>query len=108
MHKRTKATSITHAVKKLVWLRDLGRCIECGRWAPGEPYFDWSCAHYISRAQGGRGDTPQNILTLCPDCHRRYDEGLNREDLMDKYLEYLEGFYRTLQRHDLIYHKWEE
>lgn len=106
MHTRTKKTMIAPRVKYLVWLRDKGTCVGCGRWAPGEPYYDWSCAHYIPRSHGGRGDVPQNILTLCPECHRSYDEGPDRENLKEKYLDYLEGVYGPLNMRDLVYRKW--
>ena len=61
MHKMTKATSISKSVKKVVYKRDGGRCILCGR-NNGEPV-----AHVIRRSQGGRG-IEQNIVTLCPSC----------------------------------------
>lgn len=74
MHKQTKATSIPKSVKEAVYERDGGRCILCGR-NNGEPV-----AHVIRRSQGGRG-IEQNIVTLCPSCHRAFDEGPQRTAL---------------------------
>lgn len=48
MHHRTKACSITKKVKMIVYERDEGLCIFCGK--PGNPV-----AHVISRAHGGLG-----------------------------------------------------
>ena len=109
MHKRTKKTQIAPTVKYLVWLRDGGRCVGCGRWAPGEEEnYGWSCAHYIARSHGGRGDIPQNILTLCPECHERFDNSSDRENLKSVYLDYLESKYGPLKTTDLTYQKWRD
>ena len=61
--KRTKALAISPEVKERVYERDNGRCIWCG--GRGIPN-----AHYIPRSLSGLG-CEQNILTLCPACHRR-------------------------------------
>ena len=68
MHKLTKATSIPRSVKDAVWERDQHRCILCGS-HQGAPV-----AHVIRRSQGGMG-IERNIVTLCPHCHREFDEG---------------------------------
>ena len=65
MHKQTKATSITPAVKRAVMERDGGLCIVCG--APGEPN-----SHVIRRSQGGLG-VVQNVCTMCYACHFKFD-----------------------------------
>jgi 5-methylcytosine-specific restriction endonuclease McrA len=65
MHKQTKATNITPAVKREVMERDGGLCIVCG--APGDPV-----SHVVRRSQGGLG-TVQNIVTHCHDCHFKFD-----------------------------------
>ena len=89
--KRTKALDISPAVKKAVWERDGGHCIICGRHeaAPN--------AHFIARSQGGLG-IEQNIVTLCMDCHNRYDNSEARK------------WYRTAIRHYLMskYPGWDE
>ena len=80
---RTEALGITRTVKRMVARRDSVDgwpcCILCGRTAPSSNQLAFSCAHYISRAQGGLGIV-ENILTLCPACHRDYD-GTERNEL---------------------------
>ena len=66
--RRSKATDISHKVKNKVWERDNHCCILCGN--PNA----MPNAHYISRANGGLG-IEQNIVTLCQNCHNKYDNG---------------------------------
>ena len=100
--KRTKACEIPKSVKKTVYERDNHKCIICGRWV------DESCAccHFIGRAQGGLG-IEQNILTLCPTCHRQYDNGLHRHDYREVFAEYLASKYPGWNEKDLVYDKWQ-
>lgn len=97
MHKQTKATSITAAVKKAVWARDGGRCVLCGR--AGNPW-----CHYISRAQGGLG-RPENIVTLCDPCHRRLDQSADRAALKAALANYLSSIYPGWDESNLVYRK---
>ena len=109
MHKMTKATAISDSVKKAVYIRDGGRCILCG-----SPYGA-PVAHVIPRSKCGMG-IEQNIVTLCQDCHRAYDEGANlqrfgmgttRASLYCHLVAYLKGFYPDWNREDMIYKKGE-
>ncbi|MGN0533004.1 MAG: HNH endonuclease [Eubacterium sp.] len=68
MSKRSKACDIPKKVKEEVWERDGHRCIICG------DYRAMPNAHYIARSHGGLG-IPQNIVTLCLECHHQYDNG---------------------------------
>ena len=97
-HKETKATSISHEVKIKVYQRDKGRCIICGR--PGLPE-----AHYLRRSQGGLG-IEQNIVTLCRECHREFDEGKKHREYKEIIKDYLEGFYPDFNDYDRLYHKY--
>ena len=97
MHRQTKYTSISPSIKQAVYFRDNGRCILCGR--PGDPW-----CHVISRSQGGLG-IEQNVVTLCHDCHREYDQGLERQALYVRIVAYLKGFYPGWSRQDMIYKK---
>lgn len=107
MHRETKATSIPPSVKRAVAMRDGGICVLCG--SPyGEPV-----AHVVRRSQGGRG-IEENIVTLCPACHRAYDEGANlekfgrgttRESLYCYLVAHLKGFYPDWSREDMKYKK---
>lgn len=98
MHKRTKALAISAEVKRRVYERDGGSCILCGR--RGDPW-----CHYISRAQGGLG-VAHNIVTLCPDCHRAYDQGTDRDSLRAEIAEYLRAQYPDWDNTKLTYDKW--
>ncbi len=97
MHKMTRATAIPKAVKESVYRRDHGLCVICGN--PGLPN-----AHVVRRSRGGMG-IEQNIVTLCPRCHREFDEGQNRSAYEDRILCYLKAHYPDWNREDLIYKK---
>lgn len=104
---RTEALSIPREVKMQVARRDRADgwpcCILCGRPAPTRNVLEFSCAHYISRAQGGLG-VERNILTLCPICHREYD-GTEREKLRPILRRYLREHYEDWNEEALIYKK---
>ena len=99
--KMTKATDIPQTVKIVVWARDNHRCVVCGS-SEGAPV-----AHVVRRSQGGRG-IEQNIVTLCHNCHRRYDEGpkQDREHIYVRLVAHLKGVYPDWTREDMIYKKW--
>ena len=97
--KRAKACDITQAVKRQVWERDQKRCIFCGN-----PYA-MPNAHFISRAQGGLG-IEENILTLCNDCHRRYDQTTDRKQMREFFKDYLQSKYEGLSESNLTYKKF--
>ncbi len=96
MHKRTRALDISAQVKRRVLERD-EQCVWCGR--EGAPN-----AHYISRAQGGLG-VEENILTLCTECHRRYDQTSDRPLMREYFREYLRGIYPEWDEGKLVYKK---
>lgn len=99
MNKRTKALAISAAVKRHVYERDGGRCVLCGS------IYGLPNAHYISRAQGGLG-IEKNIVTLCPTCHRAYDQTEARPEIEDELQKYLRSRYQDWDEADLIYMKW--
>lgn len=99
-HKETKATSIPSEVKIKVFRRDRGRCIICG--AQGLPE-----AYYIRRSQGGLG-IEQNIVTLCRECHREFDEGKKHSEYKEFIKEYLSGFYPDFSDYERVYHKYKK
>lgn len=88
-----KPTDIPQDVKRKVAQRDSfdGHpcCVLCGTPAPADSPLAFSCAHIISRAQGGLG-TVENIVTLCPRCHRRYDQTAERDELRKRIINYLD------------------
>lgn len=95
--RRAKAVDIPHSVRLKVLERDRF-CVYCGR--PGIPN-----AHYIPRSQNGLG-IEENILTLCFDCHRRYDQTTERPKMREFFKEYLKSKYSDWNEEKLIYKKW--
>lgn len=102
--RRANATSISPEVHDMVFLRDGGQCVYCHRKWP----YVFPEAHYISRRKGGLG-IPENILTLCRECHDRYDHGTKqeREGMREYFREYLMNLYEDWDESKLIYNKWE-
>ena len=106
MRKDTKARNFSPKVKEQIAERDSVNgwpcCLWCGLAAPVE--LAYSNAHFIARSQGGIG-VPENGLTLCPECHRRYDQTTEREKMREFFREYLLGKYPGWKEEDLIYRK---
>lgn len=100
MSKRSKATDIPRKVKERVWERDGGQCIICH-----SPYA-MPNAHYIRRSQGGLG-IEQNVVTLCLDCHNRFDNGDKREEFGNIIRDYLKSQYPGWDEKELVYRKWD-
>ena len=97
--KRSKACDIPMSVKKVVWERDGQRCIVCGN------HQAMPNAHFIPRSQGGLG-IEKNIVTLCRDCHFKYDNTDKRPYFREFIKHYLRGKYGANWSEDkLIYKK---
>lgn len=100
--KRSKATDISQKIKQIVWERDNKQCIICGK------HNAMPNAHYISRAHGGLG-IPENVVTLCLECHHDYDNGSKREENGKIIKEYLKNYYgKKWKEENLIYNKWKD
>lgn len=103
--RRAKALDIPKHVKEIVWERDGGACVLCGRTDSCLP-----SAHYISRGQAGLG-IEQNIVTLCTDfaggCHSKYDNGTleERNAIGAQLREYLRLHYPDWDEDELIYRR---
>ena len=97
--KRAKALAISDRTKRIVFARDSGLCVWCGRIGLPE-------AHFIPRSKGGLG-IEQNILTLCRVCHDRYDHGdaTERWNMKLRFREYLSEKYPDWDEQKLIYRK---
>lgn len=85
MNARTKACAISRKVKEVVYKRDRGQCVLCGK--PGLPE-----AHYIPRSRGGLG-IEQNIVTTCRPCHNELDQTTKRQELLGRVREHLDLWY---------------
>lgn len=108
MNRRTKALAIPPEVKKAVADRDsvCGHpcCIWCGLPAPVSFELAFSNAHFIPRSKGGLG-IEENILTLCPDCHRAFDQGRERRRMREYYAMYLKSKYPEWDEKKLYFRK---
>lgn len=100
VNRRAKALHPSESVKQAVYARDRGLCVWCGK--PGLPE-----AHYIGRFSSGMG-VEQNILTLCRECHEKYDRGPRemRERMEQYFAEYLKACYPGWNESDLIYRRF--
>ena len=98
MSRQSKACDITKKVKDIVWERDEHHCIICGS------YQAMPNAHYIARSHGGLG-IPQNIVTLCLECHHQYDNGKLHKEYKNIIQAYLKGKYDGWNEQNLIYKK---
>ena len=81
-------------------------CLWCGKPAPTNNPLAFSNAHYIPRSQGGLG-IEENILTLCPECHRKYDNSDNRATMKVILGCYLKSKYTDWDETNLVYKKGE-
>jgi hypothetical protein len=112
MRKDTKARDFSRKVKQQIAERDSIEgwpcCVRCGLAAPpnnnGDTSLAWSNAHFIARSQGGLG-IAENGLTLCPACHRRYDQSTHRAEDREYYREYLKSKHENWSEEALIYRK---
>lgn len=100
MHQQTKMCDFTPQVKAKIYERDGGRCVYCGS-NQGAPN-----AHFIPRSQGGLG-IEQNGLTLCRECHDRYDNGHGRIEMEAFFETYLRRIYPGWTRTRLIFKKYD-
>lgn len=100
MHKSTRYTAISKSVKDTVYIRDNGECVVCHK--PGIPN-----AHVVRRSQLGMGIV-QNVVCLCPECHRKFDQGKDpreAECIYVRIVAHLKGFYPDWNREDMVYKK---
>ena len=92
----TKALEIPLDVKRKVAERDsvdgYPCCLWCGKPAPTDNITAFSCAHILRRSHGGRG-IETNIATLCWECHMKFDESEEGEEIMDFICQYMKRHY---------------
>ena len=61
-------------------------------------------AHFVPRSHGGLG-REMNLVMLCADCHRRFDQSAEREEIRGELREYLQALYPDWNEADLKYRK---
>lgn len=76
---RTKSLA---ALRNYIVQRAKGRCQLCGCDAPfkdrdGHPYLEM---HHVLPFREGGTDSPDNLVALCPNCHRKIEVGADAND----------------------------
>ena len=97
--KRTLATEIKATTRKEVIERDK-HCIICGS------HQMLTIAHYISRANGGKG-IKENLVLLCMTCHMKLDQSSERKKLLQIVKNHLHTNYGDFDESSLKYKKGE-
>jgi 5-methylcytosine-specific restriction endonuclease McrA len=75
-----------YAVKVFALKRAAGVCEFCGLGAPfhdkaGEPYLE---SHHITRLSDEGPDHPDNVIGICPNCHRRAHFSQDRSHIRER------------------------
>ncbi|MFC6719996.1 HNH endonuclease [Halovenus amylolytica] len=73
-----------------------GVCQGCGDDAPfldedGDPFLE---VHHLHRRSDGGADHPNNVIALCPNCHRRVHHGKNGEKFNEELIQKSEEWLR--------------
>ena len=99
--KRTKALEIPKAIKLKVWERDQHKCIFCQR----PVSYQLANSHFIKRSHGGLG-IEENIMTNCLDCHHKFDDTIQRKEMLIYAENYLKSKYQNWNKEKLIYKRY--
>lgn len=86
-------TTNMNAIRSQVITRASGHCQLCGGKAPfkasdGSPYLE---LHHLVPLSSGGSDTVENLVALCPNCHRKIEVCPNADD--DQILKLLKNQY---------------
>lgn len=95
-----KYTDIPKSVKLKVHERDKGRCIFCH--IPVS--WHYANSHFIKRSQLGMG-IEENIFCACTKCHNKFDDSIDRENMVIKAEKYLKSKYKNWDIDKLRYKK---
>ena len=98
--KRTLATEIKTKTRKEVIERDKNHCIFCGS------HQMLTIAHYISRANGGKG-IKENLVLSCMTCHMKLDQSSERKKFLQIVKNHLQSNYGDFDESSLKYKKGE-
>jgi len=66
-----------------------GICQGCHREAPfldesGDPFLE---VHHLHRVSDGGVDDPENVIAICPNCHREVHHGQDGDQLNEELIE---------------------
>lgn len=100
MNTRTKHTQISQKTKDIVFARDYGCCVYCGK----PVHKSLANAHIVPRSKGGLG-IEQNIVTLCLQCHHDFDQTTKRAEYMKYMIKYISRFYEGWSEEAMKYKK---
>lgn len=83
----------SEVVKRYALREADGVCQGCGKDAPftgkdGEPFLE---VHHLYRRSDGGADDPDNVVALCPNCHRRVHYGEDGEEFNQELIEQKEA-----------------
>lgn len=98
MRRETRFTAVQPQTWKRVYERDNHRCVLCGKSGVLQ------ASHFVPRSHGGLG-REKNLIMLCADCHRRYDQTDERDEIRSELREYLQGLYPDWDENELTYKK---
>ena len=75
------AFGFTEAIRMYTLRRAGGRCEACTQQAPfiakQGPYLE---THHLKRLADGGPDHPNNVIAVCPNCHRRAHSSIDRNN----------------------------
>ncbi len=107
MNRRTKALQISHKTRERVYSRDGCECVLCRLMLDCHNSHNLQCAHFIGRAQSGLG-IEENLVTLCENHHRDYDQSARRTEYREIIEKYLADKYPGWYAKRLVYDKWRD
>jgi 5-methylcytosine-specific restriction protein A len=79
----------SEATKQFALKSAEGVCQGCGEDAPfksknGDPYLE---VHHLHRLSDGGPDKPENVIALCPNCHKRRHRGRDGDEFNERLIE---------------------
>lgn len=85
----TRSYPRSEVVKEFALRHADGECQGCENNAPfvdesGDPFLE---VHHLHRRADGGPDTPENVIALCPNCHRRRHHGRDGDEFNQQLIE---------------------
>jgi 5-methylcytosine-specific restriction protein A len=87
------------SVKRWVLARSKGICEGCGQPAPlmnekNEPFFE---VHHVKHLVDGGADSTWNTVALCPNCHRRCHNSIDKHEFTKSLYSNVKGLIEKLE-----------